>query len=247
MSADVSTQIFLRRLNHEQTHRTVRIAVRENAPVLLEPKTVPEPGEFTGHIHGGNEDDFVVVLNPNQDRMSDYLNSEEWVARVLLGNDTYQFLTRIVETDFTGPSAAVRLAVPQTLYVEARRKYQRLRFAESSTVELVLDKTDGPQSAVGKLCNISAGGLAVLMTEEVVDRLGPGTGMTVKFTLPGCPDTYAIPVSVRAITPAGSPDSIILRMEFDRDASGEAAGAVVALERHLDSFLGRKRPPEQLS
>lgn len=232
MMGSVMVESFLRRLGEEQARRILRIAIREQSAVLLESGRDLSSNDQAGYILGGDDDSLTVILSQREGLASDTKTSEkELDCRIFLGEETYFFTTRIVEVDRVGPSPAVRIALPKTVFVEGRRQCQRARFAESSSVEIAGKDHGVPWVAKGKLCNVGADGIAVLVAREAADRMSEEESLTVSFQLPGCASAFALSAFVRGKTPASAPDRVILRTQFVRGCTAE-------MEKHLDVLSG---------
>jgi len=244
MLAALGTQPFLRRLDDAQAERLLGLAVRENASVLIEPTSDPPSPVLIGHVLSGDSDGMVLVLNSDDSPVVESLCKREWEVRVLLGEQTYSFVTRILETDNRGPSLAAYIPWPEQLYAEMRRKYQRFRFAEPSSVQLAWQYQGCRFSATGELCNVGADGMAVLI-DNTADNIAEGTALTVQFKLPACPDFFVVPAFVRALTSAGDAAHIIVRIRFHRGASEKTDHALAVLDQFLHEYIAGKAVREQ--
>jgi len=241
MATHLITEPFLRQLGSDQTRRALKLAVRERASIMLESDQNSAAAEYIGYILDGNENGLVVILNANANLAADPRNIDRrWNVRFFLGEETYLFSARILDIDGTGPLPAIRLALPDGLFAEARRKFQRARFAESADVEITFVDDRPPASATGKLCNVSADGIAVLVDENITRDRPPHPTVTVRFDLPHCGEPFVLPSFVRALTPAGTHEKTIIRLQFVRNASVRSDRLLQNLQRYLDDYFGRK-------
>lgn len=241
MLTESEPKCFLRRLGDAQANRTLALAIRENASVLIEPAGDASSPVLIGNILSGDDNDLLLILNPDDRVQHEALCETEWEVRLLLGEQTYSFPTPILETDHTGPSLAARIPRPRTLFADVRRKTQRFRLAESSSVELSWIDQGRFFFVSGQLCNVSADGLAFLTDSSAADQLAAASSLTAQFDLPGCPERFRLPASVRAVTPAGTPACNIVHMQFQRRTSGQTEHLLTALEQFLQNRI-QKRP-----
>lgn len=150
-----------------------------------------------------------------------------------LGEHRYMFCSNVVAVSQEPPgSGAVHICLerPETIQVGQRRRFWRFRPAMSSQVELRwVDAGDqSPAHGIGWLCNVSANGMACRVDNHVADRLGIGERIRLVFALsPGDPERFKLEAVLCSKTPAGTPGTIILGLQFitgaEHPASAEAA------------------------
>lgn len=119
-----------------------------------------------------------------------------------------------------------------------RRRSPRRAFRRSSGVVLEAVFPSGRRRIKGTLLNLSADGLACLVTAEGAQGLVPATRLHAAFRLPDSEDSFELPGRIISVLPAGDGNSQLIGLAF---VDGEQE-QVRATRETLRSLLGGVSP-----
>lgn len=223
-------------LGSQQSVRTLEQAVRYQATVLLEPATWPTNDGLKGRLVEAGPKALRVEITEPPMLALDSLVNVYCDGVLLLGQDRFLLNEHVIGAELQGDRWYVELARPARLLVCERRRFWRVRLAESSELRLTWDQDGASRSAVGQLCNISGEGLACLIDTPAAQSIRIGEEVLTTFELPGCETRFDLAAVLCSRTPAADREKTILGMQFLEPASSGKGGPV----QRLSEFLLRR-------
>ncbi|MBN1489019.1 MAG: PilZ domain-containing protein [Phycisphaerae bacterium] len=227
-------------LNTRQSIRTLEQAIRHRAQVVLEPRIWEDAAGVRGSLVGANEDMIEIVVAESQAVDWETIVGMYCDTSLLLGTDRFMFSTNATDVEQQEDGWHVFLARPSKLQVYQRRRFWRVRFAESSPVDLRWGR-DGAGSASGRLCNVSGEGLACIASAAALESASIGDPLAVTLALPECAKPFTLNAILCNKTPAAEPGDLLVSMQFVEPASSGKPGAAQELHAYL---LDRQRSGE---
>lgn len=220
-------------LSPRQSARTLEQAVRYQATVLIEPGLWPDSDGMKGRLAALEADNLRAELTePSMLRPSAMVGSECDVT-LLLGHDRFLFTTHASDAGHSDKRWWVSLARPTRIQVCQRRRFWRVKLAESSQVQLRRDAEGAGSEIRGWLCNISGEGMACLVEAGEAEELRIGETIATSFALPDGGPPFRLDAVLCNKTPNAESDRIILGMQFLEPASSGTSGPA----RRLNEFL----------
>jgi c-di-GMP-binding flagellar brake protein YcgR len=134
------------------------------------------------------------------------------VAQFSINNDSYGFDCEIESARRSGARLYLVISRPERAWVRQRRRFWRTTLRESTAITLTTP--DGAASAQGAVLNVSVDGLACRVGCKQADELAIGDAVETRFTLDGDVKEFSLAGEIRGKTAAGSPDQVILRLQF---------------------------------
>ncbi len=220
-------------LSLRQSARTLEQAVRYQATALLEPATWPTEEGLKGRLIGCDAATVRVEITEPPIMALNDLPGTYCDATIELGHDRFLFSEQVVTTELQNQRWHLDLARPSRLQVCERRRFWRVRLAESSSVRLQWGEGSPPAAATGRLCNISGEGLACLAAAADVEGLLIGETALASFQLPGYEERFEIAAVLCNKTPTTDSDKLILGMQFLEPASAGTSGPAGRLNEFL--------------
>lgn len=244
-------------LSPRQTARTLEQAIRHRALVFIEPRTWTGGEVVAGRLEpseGRSGPGGVLIILPGEPPLASEIEhgrlpaplTPELIERtrllvgtyadvsIQLGENRYLFSSDVVRVE-TVPGvlgARMEMSRPKTVQVAQRRRSWRFRPARSSQIDLRWGQGQAPGYAAAWLCNISADGMACRCHGRVGEQLWIGDELTAEFTLtPEDPRRYVMDAVLCSKTPAGSPDKLILGLEFLTGSGHDATRKVAEMLR----------------
>jgi len=223
-------------LSTRQSARTLEQAVRYRATVLIEPGLWPDADGLKGRLIALDAESLRAELTePSVFRPSHMVGSYCDVS-LLLGQDRFLFSTHALDAKQAGERWSVSLARPEKLRVYQRRRFWRVKLAESARVRLRRDADNAGTEIVGWLCNISGEGMACLVEADAAERLHVGETIAASFALPDAGPPFDLHAVLCNKTPNAENEKMILGMQFLPSASSRTTNAA----RRLSEFLLRR-------
>jgi c-di-GMP-binding flagellar brake protein YcgR len=128
------------------------------------------------------------------------------------------FQSVVLSTGEGEAGALIRIAVPESVTIEQRRRFWRAPVRRSSTVHLT---PVGQSTLEAALLNISIDGLACRLARRDARHLDIATTVGLTFELDDNAQ-IAIDGTVRAVTPASEPENTIVRLQFSAESIPDA-------------------------
>ncbi len=230
-------------LSPRQCSRTLEQAARHQAIIVLEPRQWAEGESLTGRLQAIRAEAppiagqmLAVMIEPAENpaetqaaaQSGDRLKFAELLSQlpgtycdaiVQLGDNRYLFSTDVVNAEIPSDKNQpifMHITKPETMQVAQRRRFWRFRPGQSAQVELHWGEGGaGPRGAIGWMCNVSGDGLACRIDSRIGDQLWIGDQLSAEFSLaPGDPQRYVLDAVLCNKTPAGTPDQLILGLQF---------------------------------
>lgn len=220
-------------LNPRQSARTLEQAVRYQATALLDPGAWPDIDGLKGRLVALGAETVRVEITEWPMLSPDTLVASYCDVALQLGQDRFLFSTHATGAEKCSDRWFVDLARPTTLQVCQRRRFWRVKLAESSRVHLRWGANGVPGHITGWLCNISGEGLACLVEIEAAADLLIGETIAASFELPGCDEPFQLDAVLCNKTPTAEQDRVIVGMQFLEPASSATAGPAGRLNEFL--------------
>ena len=238
-------------LSPRQSVRTLEQAIRHHAEVLLEPRTWTNLEPITCRIERATPQSAhdlppskTILLSCDLNEIGDAWRSlsnaphqQDGVLdtfnrlvgtycdmAIRLGQQVYLCSADVVKVEPPAPHNAtirIHLTRPDAIQVGQRRRFRRVRLADSTKVRL----SWGPKAeeGIGWLCNISPEGLACRVEAQVADHLWIGDKLHTELTLtPTDTQPFVFQAVICNKTPAGTEGKMIVGMQFFIDTNDAA-------------------------
>jgi hypothetical protein len=205
---------FAIELNKRQSTRTLEQALRRQSEIMLEPRIAREGIPLVGTLLSGAEDSLEVEVTRDPEMLLDQLIGVYCEGHLQLGESRYLFSTYVIDVAPGQKHGRLVIQRPGAILVIQRRRFWRTRFAESSDISLHCESAAAQESMIGALCNVSPDGVAVRLTDRGAEELLIGDKVTTSFELPGLDYTFELDAVLCNKTPAGSPGTLILGLQF---------------------------------
>ncbi len=217
-------------LNPRQASRVVEQAVRSRAALEIEARTLPRDGAMRGVLVGREDELLRVDLDPSTQPLPLHaLLGACCDIRTVLSGQLYLFSTCVIDAFEHNTPQRLLLAMPETIHVANRRRFERRTLKEFSQVRLWPSESKTPY--IGELCNISGDGLACRMVRGELDELLlVGDGVRVCFDLPSFGESFDLPAVVCNKSTSHDELQLIVGLEYQRGPATEPA-ATAAIER----------------
>lgn len=205
--------------------RLLEQAVRSRVRLDIEPQSWPDGESLRGTLWRREGNLLYVDLDESKGKTEgSLLNLIGAFAeiRTTLGGHVFLFSTCVLDViEEAGPPRLV-LAVPESLQVGNRRRYERTNATVASQVRIWTDKTS--PASVGLLMNIGPEGLAAQF-------VGPGLGdgalvgdeVSVSFELAGFEESYRLPAVVCSKTMSSDKAILSIGLQFVKDTADPQA------------------------
>ncbi len=172
-------------------------------------------GDSSGSIDG-----HVVVMTPETLEVAANVGASAiearsgaaCVAQFSINNESYGFDCEIESAHWSGARLSLVISRPKRAWVRQRRRFWRTTLRESTAITLTTP--DGAASAKGAVLNVSVDGLACRVGCKQAEGLSIGDAVKTRFTLDGDQKEFLLAAEIRGKTVAGSPDQVILRLQF---------------------------------
>ncbi len=149
-----------------------------------------------------------------------------------LNGGHYEFETRCLEWSGDVEPGVIRLARPDWVSTADRRRSPRRRLRQAAEVVLRSVEAKDEPGHVATMLNVSSDGIAIRTAAPDAKTLVIGSDARVSFNLGTSARPFELTVRVVNITPAGTPDQVVVGLEFVADAALESCrdGLLRALE-----------------
>jgi hypothetical protein len=168
-------------------------------------------------------------------------------VRLQLSGDLFQFTTCVLEVSADTPVRQMTLAVPESIQVTNRRRFERFQPPAATQVRVWPDGQPAP--AIGMLLNVGLEGLACSLPGlDSGDNLLLGDTVRLLFDLPGCDESFELDGIVCNKTPSEEGHQLVVGFAFQEvtDAS-RAQQSHQRLRNTLWMYLLGDPPAEELS
>jgi hypothetical protein len=215
-------------LNARQASRVLEQATRTNVAIEIEPRSQSSQ-LLKGRLVGRESGMLLVDLDGDNNNLPLHVLVGAYCdVRMILSGQLYMYSTCILDALSQGPDQRFMLAIPETIHVANRRRFERRSLAEFAQVRLW--PADAPTPYIGELCNVSADGLACRMIRGDLDELlFVGDQVDVGFDLPGDHESFRLPTIICDKSPTKDGQQLLVGLEFRKDA--EDAVGRLALDR----------------
>ena len=214
-------------LSPRQASRVLEQALRMRATLEIEPRTQASEEPLLGRVAAQDGTLLRVdMLEGTAALPLHVLIGAFCDVRLMLGEQMYLFSTCII--DVLEPNAPQRLmlAVPETVHVANRRRWERRQLSEFAQVRLWPNGSMTPY--IGELCNVSGDGLACrMMRGDLEELLLVGDHVRVAFTLADSGEQFDLPAIVCTKTAATDGTQLVVGMEFRHQPSDLQAGGAI--------------------
>ncbi|MCA9245310.1 MAG: PilZ domain-containing protein [Phycisphaerales bacterium] len=204
-------------LTPRQASRVVRQALATGATLDLEPRSGPErtiPARFI------KEENNLLIVEPTQTPGTPLIElvGSFCDIRVRMSEQLYLFTTCVLDLDEAHSPPTLMLAIPDSIQVANRRRFERHNFPVTAQVRLW---TEGAQThSVAMLTDVSALGLGIEAPgTDLDDALLLGDVIRASFELPGCDETFELPALVCSKELARDRQMTVLGLEFHLEAN----------------------------
>jgi hypothetical protein len=221
-------------LTPRQAARVLEQALRNRAEFEIEPRNTSDDQVICGRLTG-REGDLLVVELPDRNPPTPLLAliGAFCDVRTELSGELYLFSTCVMDLSDASVPQRLLLAVPQTLQVANRRRFERRTPGSWAQAHLSGGPIDVPEAGV--ILSISPTGLACRTVHaQLDDVLLIGDGIRVSFRLSDHAEPFELLATVCNKSLARDKSYLDLGLEFNREPANQTAQQ--ALER-LRMFL----------
>jgi len=207
-------------MTQRQSRRVIEQAVRGRVSVVIEPRVGTQGATIHGTVDGreGNLLSVRIEQASESDPPSVLIGTFSEV-RLAVAGQHYLFTTCVLDVSDATTPIYVLLAVPNTIQVANRRRFERYSVPTAAQVRMRRAGAQGPEF-VALLADVSADGMSCsLSAPKEDDALLVGEPLDVVFELPGYDEHFDLPGTVcnRALTP--DKQLLTLGLEFTGSAS----------------------------
>jgi hypothetical protein len=216
-------------LTPRQTSRVLEQALRNRAELEIEPRNTVDDQPLCGRLVG-RERDLLRVDLPDRDPATPLsaLVGAFCDVRSALSGDLYMFSTCVMDVSDASVPQSLLLAVPQTIQVANRRRFERRVPRGWAQAQLTGGPIDVPQA--GAILSISPTGLACRVVHpQLDDLLLIGDEIRVSFRLPVHAESFELPATVCNKSLARDKSYLDIGLELDPEPADPTARQ--ALER----------------
>ncbi len=219
-------------LDDQRTARLLELTGRQRAPILLAVRSLPDQELLIGHVVSLDSESIYVRLDEATRADCRALPAAYCDATLLLGRERFHFETAVLGVITEDGRILVEMIRPAQV-----GRWQRRRFARSDlrdSVAVHLRESDGTSAwcCTGALLNVGGDGLACRVDHADADRLSIDDRLATRFDLGSAGAPFTFIAAVRAKTPAGDADKIVLGLQFEIDVKTRP------MQDRLDRFLG---------
>lgn len=221
-----------------QTTRLLQAAVRERGVALLEPRRESHHQPLNAEIRAVADDGLRVRPRPGDLPISDELIGVYCDGQIVIDDTPYVFEAYVVAIETEGGRPIIVLSAPDALTVLDRRVRPRVRLARSADVHVRWGGSIEPQSAVARLLNLSAQGLACQLDAASAAAILIGDAAEIAVPLGDEDEWLQLPATVRNKTDGSSPHAVLIGMEFNQQEM--PAALIERLRRHVNAQSGAR-------
>lgn len=224
-------------LDDRRIARLLELAGRQRAPILLSVSSVPDHDALKGHIVSVDSESIYARVDDATEADRQALPTACCEVTVALGGERFHFETAVLGVIGEDGRILVEMIRPTRVDRLPRRGCNRCDLHESVAVHLRDPDGASAWCCTGTLLNVGRDGLACRVDRADADRLSIDDRLATRFDLLSADAPFTFVASVRAKTPAGDADKIILGLQFEIDVQ------TVTTQDRLDRFLGQVRNP----
>jgi c-di-GMP-binding flagellar brake protein YcgR len=169
------------------------------------------PWAINGHLVGMTPESLEVAAGVAAS-VIEATQGAACVAQFSINNESYGFDCEVESARRSGTRLYLVISRPERAWVRQRRRFWRTTLRESTAITLTTP--DGAASAHGAVLNVSVDGLACRVACKQAESLSIGDAVETRFTLDGDHKEFTLAGEIRGKTAAGSPDQVILRLQF---------------------------------
>lgn len=217
--------------NTIQTVQLLQRAAREHVVALIEPRSEGGAAPFNVEIVSISQNGLTVQPPAGETRPSDAIIGVYCDAQVVIGETPYVFETFVLAIDDTDGRPVVTLNLPEQFTILERRMKPRVQLARSSDVHIRWGSPMEPQTAVARLLNLSAQGIACQLDATAAAGILLGDSAEISLPLGGEDDWIHLPATIRNKTEGSSPTAVLVGMEFNQQRM--PADLIERLRRHV--------------
>ncbi len=194
--------------------------------------------ELVGKLVSGDERTVTIRFNPDA-RLK--LTDVEYTADFTLASQRYVFKGRCTGGPGDPSSEVFMLIEPNTLASVERRRSRRRQLAPRGSINLATTDPVDPWRCAAAMLNVSLNGLACRVEKNHAARIRTGATLEIVFEVGSPPCTLDLRGRVVSVSDAGSPDCILVGIEFDEDNAYTAAHDSFAAALESEQGTGGSR------
>lgn len=219
-------------LDDRRTARLLELTGRQRAPILLSVCSLPDQEALKGHVVSVDSESIYVRLDEATGADRRALHTACCDVTLVLGRERFHFETAVLGVMAEDGRILVEMIRPTQVGRLQRRRFERSDLHDSVAVHL--RESDGTSAwcCTGALLNVGRDGLACRVDRADADRLSIDNRLVTRFDLGSAEAPFTFVAAVRAKTPAGHADKIILGLQFEIDVQARP------MQDRLDCFLG---------
>lgn len=224
-------------LDDRRTARLLELTGRQRASILLSVPSIPDHEALKGHVVSVDSESIYVRVDDATEADRRALPTACCEVTLVLGGERFHFETAVLGVIVEDERILVEMIRPTQVGRLQRRRYDRCDLHESVAVHLREPDGTSAWCCTGTLLNVGRDGLACRVDLADADRLSINDRLVTRFDLASADAPFTFVAAVRAKTPAGDADKIILGLQFDIDVP------TVPTQDRLDRFLGEVNHP----
>ena len=223
MVVTMSGFVTTRKLSAEDTARLFVDAAGARAPVALYDQDEHDRAILSGVLTGTAQSHLELMVDDVDRPSIAPCPSDALEAELVHGNLCYRFATRCVESDVETKTGVIRVLRPAKIVIVERRRSRRRRLQERA--DITLRDPDDPEawSCSATMVNLSMGGMACRVRTPDAESIVGGRTLLAVFRAGAPPENINITSRVVTTTPAGTPEHLVVGMEFVADEHLDAA------------------------
>lgn len=202
-----------RTLSSALSEATLDLAVDSRAPVFIGGED-HAGGALAGTIAGGDEKSLHLRIPRWNSGASVLSGLSELEMTMVVGGRRYAFSTRPLDPPPLSSSDVLLVARPTNVSVLDRRRSRRRDLRSASSVTLRRIGGKGHWSCRAPILNVSPDGLACRADMSDAQQIPVGTDVVSEFQVESEEEAFQFSGCVVNSTRAGSPDQVVLGIEF---------------------------------
>lgn len=221
-------------LTPRQATRVLEQGLRIQARFEIEPRNRPaDSPPLLGSLAGREGELLRVELHEGADSAGlTGLIGSFCEVRTTLSEQQYLFSSCILDAVEATTPQQLLLAVPESIQVANRRRYQRQNFGNAIQVKLWVD--DSGVAYIGHLCDVSVDGLACrILRNPLDDLLLVGESVRAGFQIPSARESFELTAVVCSKVPTDDRTHLVVGLEFGLDEEGAATRQTLARLRAI--------------
>lgn len=224
-------------LDDRRTARLLELSGRQRTPILLSVRSLPDHEALEGHVVSVDSESIYVRLDQATAADHRTLPTACCDVTLVLGRERFHFETAVLGVIAEDGRILVEMIRPTQVGRLQRRRFERSDLHDSVAVHLREPEGTSAWCCTGVLLNVGRDGLACRVERADADRLSIDDRLATRFDLASADAPFTFVAAVRAKTPAGDADKIILGLQFEIDDQARP------VQERLDRFLGEVNHP----